>query len=45
MTVEVLWEARWQVGGGEWQHLGYFANGDEEPHPVQEMVSLLVAVR
>jgi PKD domain len=42
MSVEVTWEARWRMGAGPWQHLGYFSNEDQVVYPVREMVSFLV---
>ena len=45
LEVEVIWESRWRIGGGAWQHLGYFSNSDTATYPVREMVALLVRPR
>jgi hypothetical protein len=39
--VEVIWQARWRIGAGAWQHLGYFSNSDAATHPVRQMVPVL----
>lgn len=41
LGVEVIWEARWRQGDGEWQHLGYFSNADDAVYPVRQMVPVL----
>ena len=41
LGVEVVWEARWRTGAGEWQHLGYFSNSDTAEYPVRQMVPVL----
>jgi hypothetical protein len=45
LRVEVVWEARWRIGNGPWQPLGYFSNSDERPYPVREVVAILVRAR
>lgn len=41
LGVEVIWQARWRIGGGGWQHLGYFSNSDTTSYPVRQMVPVL----
>jgi hypothetical protein len=43
--VEVIWQARWRIGGGEWRHLGYFTNSDERPYRVRQIIAMLVRPR
>lgn len=45
LTIDVIWEARWRVGGGLWQSLGYFSNSDARLYPVREVVAALVVPR
>lgn len=45
LTIDVIWEARWRVGGGSWQSLGYFSNSDARLYPVREVVAALVVPR
>ena len=45
VRVEVIWQARWRVGGGEWQPLGYFSTSDAVDYPVRQIVALLVKPR
>lgn len=45
IAVEVIWQARWRINGGAWQHLGYFSNGDERTYPVRQMVAMLGRTR
>jgi hypothetical protein len=42
VTIDVVWEARWQLNGGPWQPLGYFTTSDEREYPVQEVITVLV---
>jgi hypothetical protein len=42
VAVEVVWEARWRIGTGEWHPLGFFSNDDSRPYPVREVISVLV---
>jgi hypothetical protein len=42
VAVEAIWAARWRIGGGAWQSLGYFSTSDSRRYPVQEVVSRLV---
>ncbi len=41
VSVEVLWRASWRMGGGAWQHLGYFSNDDSVSYHVRQMVAML----
>lgn len=43
--VEVIWEARWRINSGGWQHLGYFSNSDERRYRVRQMVAMLSRTR
>ncbi|MCA1674211.1 MAG: hypothetical protein LC799_19145, partial [Actinobacteria bacterium] len=43
--VEVIWQARWRIGDGEWQPLGYFSTSDATDYPVRQIVALLVKPR
>ena len=45
VRVEVIWEARWRVGGGDWEPLGYFSTSDAADYPVRQIVALLVKPR
>ncbi|MGH2788322.1 MAG: PKD domain-containing protein [Actinomycetota bacterium] len=42
VSAEAIWAARWRIGGGAWQSLGYFSTSDSRRYPVQEVVSRLV---
>ena len=42
LNVDVVWEARWQMGGGTWRHLGYFTTSDSRPYPVREVIAMLI---
>jgi hypothetical protein len=42
LTLEQIWEARWRVGGGPWQSLGFFSNIGVRTYPVREVVPVLV---
>jgi hypothetical protein len=42
ITVEVLYQARWQVNGGPWQSLGYFTTSGSRDYPVRQVVAVLV---
>lgn len=42
VVVDVVWQARWRVGGGPWQPLGVFVTSGSRDYPVQELVSVLV---
>jgi hypothetical protein len=41
LRVEVVWQARWRIGDGEWRHLGYFSNSDTTSYPVRQIVPVL----
>jgi hypothetical protein len=41
----VVWEARWRLGAGAWQPLGYFTTSDSVEYPVRQIVALLVRPR
>ena len=41
VSVEVLWQGRWRVNSGAWQHLGYFSNSDSRTYPVRQMIAML----
>lgn len=41
LRVEVVWQARWRIGRGEWRHLGYFSNSDTTSYPVRQIVPVL----
>jgi hypothetical protein len=43
--VEVIWEARWRIGGGPWRPLGYFSNSDARRYRVRQVVAVLVRQR
>ncbi len=45
VALEVVWEARWRLGTGEWRHLGYFTTSDSAGYPVRQVVALLVRSR
>ncbi|MDQ3645959.1 MAG: PKD domain-containing protein [Actinomycetota bacterium] len=45
VSVDVIWEARWRVGGGPWQPLGFFRTSDEVPYPVRQMIAALTEPR
>jgi hypothetical protein len=45
VSLEVIWQARWQTNGSAWQPLGYFSNSDAVSYPVREMRSMLVRSR
>jgi hypothetical protein len=45
VEVEVVWEARWRVDGGQWNSLGYFSNTASDRYPVRQVVSVLVDSR
>jgi PKD domain len=45
VEVEVVWEARWRIGGGAWMPLGYFTNSDSSRYPVREVRSALTRDR
>lgn len=40
--VEVIWEARWRLGGGAWRPLGYFSNSDSRAYRVRQIIPVLV---
>jgi hypothetical protein len=44
-TVEVIWEARWRIGGGAWRPLGYFTNSDSRRYRVRQVIAVLVRPR
>jgi hypothetical protein len=41
LRVEVVWQARWRIGGDEWRHLGYFSNSATTSYPVRQIVPVL----
>ena len=41
LVVDVVWEARWRIGGGPWQSLGYFSNSDSRPYRVRQVIAVL----
>jgi hypothetical protein len=45
VAVEVVWSARWRIGVGAWEPLGFFSNSDTRPYPVRQMVAMLVRPR
>jgi hypothetical protein len=42
LSVQVLYQARWQLNGGEWQALGFFSTSDTRTYPVRQVVAVLV---
>jgi hypothetical protein len=42
LSVQVLYQARWQLNGGEWQALGFFSTSDARTYPVRQVVAVLV---
>jgi hypothetical protein len=40
--VEVIWQARWRLGGGAWRPLGYFSNSDSRRYPVRQIIPVFV---
>ncbi len=42
VVVEAIWEARWRLGGGPWQSLGFFTTTGRRNYPVRQVVSRLV---
>lgn len=42
LSVDVVWEARWRIGGGTWRHLGYFTTSDSRRYPVREVIAMLI---
>ena len=42
VEIEVIWEARWRIGGSTWRHLGYFSNSDSDRYRVRDLVPVLV---
>ncbi|MEA2453154.1 MAG: hypothetical protein QOG04_1864 [Actinomycetota bacterium] len=45
LVVEVIWEARWRLGLGPWQSLGYFTNSATRSYRVRSVVPVLVKAR
>ncbi|MBK5228566.1 MAG: PKD domain-containing protein [Actinobacteria bacterium] len=41
LAVDVVWEARWRIGAGPWQSLGYFSNSDSRPYRVRQVIAVL----
>ena len=41
LAVDVVWEARWRIGEGPWQSLGYFSNSDSRPYRVRQVIAVL----
>jgi hypothetical protein len=42
LEVEVIWHARWRIGAGAWQSLGYFSNSATRGYRVRSLVPVLV---
>jgi hypothetical protein len=45
LSLELVWEARWRVGGGGWVALGRFETTDVRAYPVRQVVPMLVPAR
>jgi hypothetical protein len=45
VSVQAIWQARWHIGDGAWNRLGYFTNSDSRRYRVREIVALLVHPR
>ena len=45
VTVEVIWQARWRIGTGAWQSLGYFTNSSTRTYRVRSIAPVLVRAR
>ena len=45
VSVEVVWQARWRMGAGAWNDLGYFSNSDSRAYSVRQMVAMLTRRR
>jgi len=45
VAVEVVWSARWRIGTGAWEPLGFFSNSDARDYPVRQMIAMLVRPR
>ncbi|MGH2818056.1 MAG: PKD domain-containing protein [Actinomycetota bacterium] len=45
VAVEVVWSARWRIGAGAWEPLGFFSNSDTREYPVRQMIAMLVRAR
>jgi hypothetical protein len=45
VSVEVVWSARWRIGAGAWEPLGFFSNSDTRDYPVRQMIAMLVRAR
>ena len=45
LSVEVLYQARWRIGGGPWRPLGYFTTASGVDYPVQEVIAVLTRSR
>ncbi len=45
LVVEVIWEARWRIGAGAWEPLGYFTNDDSRPYRVRQVIAVLTGHR
>lgn len=45
LEVEVIWQARWRIGTGEWLSLGYFTNSTSRDYRVRSIVPVLVKPR
>ena len=41
LSVEVVWEAQWRIGGGPWQPLGFFSLADTIDYPVRQIQARL----
>jgi hypothetical protein len=45
LSLELVWAARWRVGGGGWAPLGRFATTDVRAYPVRQVLPMLVPAR
>lgn len=45
LGVEVVWQARWRIGGGAWQPLGYFVTSTGRQYRVREVAPGLTRSR
>ena len=41
LSVEVVWEAQWRIGGGSWRPLGFFSLADSIDYPVRQIQARL----
>jgi hypothetical protein len=45
LEVEIIWLARWRLGLGPWQSLGYFSNSSTRNYRVRSVVAVLAKPR